>query len=95
MFMLKQGWACLFGGLLLAAIIALRVAENIGTATGTRAYSGQTPGHSVSAAKPGSWYLLLYVAVVTVILVSRSGLSPTGIPATAAPPTPSPQPPAN
>ncbi|MBL9063426.1 MAG: DUF817 domain-containing protein [Tabrizicola sp.] len=55
--------------------LALWVAENIGTATGTWIYSGQAPGQMVSFAKLGSWYLLLYVAFVTVTLVSRSALS--------------------
>ncbi len=54
---------------------ALWVAENVGTATGTWAYSGQLPGQIVSFAKVGSWYLLLYVAFVTVTLVTRSALS--------------------
>ncbi len=54
---------------------ALWVAENVGTATGTWAYSGQLPGQIVSFAKVGSWYLLLYVAFVSVTLVTRSALS--------------------
>ncbi len=53
---------------------ALWVAENVGTATGTWLYSGQAPEHWVSFAKLGSWYLLLYVAFVTVTLVVRSVL---------------------
>jgi uncharacterized membrane protein YoaT (DUF817 family) len=53
--------------------LALWVAENIGTATGTWLYSGQG-GEWVSLAKLGSWYLLLYVAFVTVTLVSREAL---------------------
>lgn len=58
----------------LLASFALWVAENVGTATGTWLYSGQTPDHWVSFAKLGSWYLLLYVAFTTVTLVSRSAL---------------------
>ena len=54
--------------------LALWVAENIGTASGTWLYSGQNPAHWVSFAKLGSWYLLLYVAFVTVSLVSRDAL---------------------
>jgi uncharacterized membrane protein YoaT (DUF817 family) len=54
--------------------LALWVAENVGTATGTWLYTGQTPGEWVSFAKLGSWYLLLYVAFVTVTLVSRRAL---------------------
>jgi len=53
---------------------ALWAAENIGTATGTWLYSGQIPGQWVSFAKLGSWYLLLYVAFVTVTVVIRSAL---------------------
>ena len=60
------------------AELALWVAENIGTATGTWLYSGQRPDHWVSFAKLGSWYLLLYVAFVTVSLVSRRALYPKG-----------------
>jgi uncharacterized membrane protein YoaT (DUF817 family) len=56
------------------AALALWVAENVGTATGTWVYSGQFPGQIVSLAKLGSWYLLLYVAFVTVTLVSRRAL---------------------
>ncbi|MES2542301.1 MAG: DUF817 domain-containing protein, partial [Pseudomonadota bacterium] len=43
--------------------------------TGTWIYSGQMPGQMVSLAKLGSWYLLLYVAFVTVTLVTRRALS--------------------
>ncbi len=60
--------------------LALWVAENIGTLTGTWLYSGQTPGRMVSLAKLGSWYLLLYVAFVTVTLVTRTALYPAGRP---------------
>ena len=56
--------------------LALWVAENVGTATGTWLYTGQVPGEWVSFAKLGSWYLLLYVAFVTVTLVSRRALVP-------------------
>ena len=55
--------------------LALWLAENVGTATGTWLYSGQSPGQIVSFAKLGSWYLLLYVAFVTVTLVTRQALS--------------------
>ncbi len=55
---------------------ALWVAENVGTATGTWIYSGQMPDRLVSFAKLGSWYLLLFVAFVTVSLVSRAALYP-------------------
>lgn len=55
--------------------VALWVAENVGTATGTWIYSGQLPGQLVSFSKLGSWYLLLYVAFATVMVVIRSPLS--------------------
>jgi uncharacterized membrane protein YoaT (DUF817 family) len=51
--------------------IALWIAENIGTLTGTWAYAGQAVWERVSFAKMGSWYLLLYVSFVTVTLVLR------------------------
>lgn len=54
--------------------LALWLAENVGTATGTWIYSGQVTGELVSLAKLGSWYLLLYVAFVTVTLVTRRAL---------------------
>jgi len=56
------------------ASIALWLAENVGTATGTWLYSGQIVGQPVSLAKLGSWYLLLYVSFVTVTLISRRAL---------------------
>jgi uncharacterized membrane protein YoaT (DUF817 family) len=59
--------------------LALWVAENVGTATGTWLYSGQRPDHLVSFAKIGSWYLLLYVAFVTVTVVTRRALYPTAL----------------
>ena len=74
--------------------LALWLAENVGTATGTWLYSGQRPDHWVSFAKLGSWYLLLYVAFVTVTLVSRQALSARSDPATPAPPARSPKQPA-
>lgn len=60
--------------------LALWIAENIGTVTGTWLYAGQRPDHLVSFAKIGSWYLLLYVAFVTVTVVSRNALYPKGRP---------------
>jgi uncharacterized membrane protein YoaT (DUF817 family) len=59
--------------------LALWVAENVGTATGTWLYAGQAPDSLVSFAKIGSWYLLLYVAFVTVTIVIRSALYPAAI----------------
>jgi uncharacterized membrane protein YoaT (DUF817 family) len=64
----------------LLSSLALWVAENVGTATGTWLYSGQMQGQWVSFAKLGSWYLLLYVAFVTVTLVSRSALYERAMP---------------
>ncbi len=54
--------------------LALWVAENVGTATGTWLYAGQQAGRLVSFHKVGAWYLLLYVAFVTVTLVMRGAL---------------------
>jgi uncharacterized membrane protein YoaT (DUF817 family) len=56
--------------------LALWVAENVGTMTGTWLYTGQVRGEWVSFGKLGSWYLLLYVAFVTVTLVTRKALVP-------------------
>ncbi len=60
--------------------LALWVAENVGTATGTWLYSGQSPEQWVSFGKISSWYLLLYVAFITVTLVSRSALYRRSLP---------------
>lgn len=65
--------------------IALWVAENVGTATGTWLYAGQQAGKMVSFHKVGAWYLLLYVAFVTVTLVSRGALYRQALPATGRP----------
>lgn len=70
----RHWWMPLPVAALLSAL-ALWVAENVGTATGTWLYSGQVTGELVSLAKLGSWYLLLYVAFVTVTLVTRKALS--------------------
>jgi len=57
--------------------LVLWVAEFVGTTvTATWVYAGQARWETVSFAKMGSWYLLLYVAFVTVTLVSRSALVP-------------------
>jgi uncharacterized membrane protein YoaT (DUF817 family) len=56
------------------AALALWVAENVGTMTGTWMYSGQKALELVSLSKIGSWYLLLFVAFVTVTLVLRDAL---------------------
>lgn len=58
----------------LLSAVALFVAENIGTLTGTWIYAGHAARHVVSYGKFGSWYLLLFVAFVTVTLVSREAL---------------------
>ncbi|MBC2834128.1 DUF817 domain-containing protein [Paragemmobacter straminiformis] len=72
--------------------LALWVAENIGTATGTWLYSGQIAGQAVSFSKLGAWYLLLYVSFVTVTLVSRAALGgPAPAPAPASRPAGSPK----
>jgi uncharacterized membrane protein YoaT (DUF817 family) len=58
----------------LLSAVALFVAENIGTLTGTWLYAGHKAAHQVSYGKFGSWYLLLYVAFVTVTYVARDAL---------------------
>ncbi|AZL61069.1 DUF817 family protein [Tabrizicola piscis] len=70
------------------AALALWIAENVGTATGTWVYSGQLPGQIVSLGKLGSWYLLLYVAFVTVTLVTRRALSRSAVDLRDSPATP-------
>lgn len=50
------------------------VAENVGTATGTWLYHGQSSWDLVSWSKMGSWYLLLWVSFATVTLVIRDPL---------------------
>ena len=69
----------------LAALLTsffLWIAENVGTATRTWLYAGQSPDHMVRLAKMGSWYLLLYVSFVTVTLVIRDALEPPDAPQT-------------
>ena len=56
----------------LAALFAsffLWIAENVGTLTGTWVYAGSHTFEMTSISKIGSWYLLLYVAFVTVTLI--------------------------
>ncbi|MEP3345431.1 MAG: DUF817 domain-containing protein [Litoreibacter sp.] len=67
-------WVPLPAAIFLCAL-GLWIAENIGTMTGTWIYAGQGAFELVSYAKIGSWYLLLWVAFVTVTLVSRGALS--------------------
>jgi uncharacterized membrane protein YoaT (DUF817 family) len=49
----------------------LWLAENIGTLTGTWVYAGKHISSFASLSKMGSWYLLLYVAFITVTVVVR------------------------
>ena len=56
--------------------IFLWIAENVGTATGTWLYAGQSIFDPVSLVKMGSWYMLLYVSIATVTLVQRDALLP-------------------
>ena len=58
----------------LSASVLLWIAENVGTLTGTWVYGGSELFHWTSLSKMGSWYLLLYVAFVTVTLVIRAPL---------------------
>jgi uncharacterized membrane protein YoaT (DUF817 family) len=69
----------------LAALLVsffLWLAENIGTLTGTWTYAGSPPFDWTSLQKMGSWYLLIYVAFVTVTLVIRAPLDIKGSRAT-------------
>ena len=62
----------------LATIFAsffLWIAENIGTLTGTWVYAGSHTFEMTSFSKIGSWYLLLYVAFVTVTLINCDSLN--------------------
>jgi len=71
-FRVRRRW--LWMPLPLAALFSsffLWIAENIGTATGTWLYSGQSTFEMVRFAKMGAWYLLLYVSFATVTLVVR------------------------
>ena len=58
----------------LSASLLLWIAENVGTLTGTLVYAGSQLFQWTSLSKMGSWYLLLYVAFVTVTLVIRAPL---------------------
>lgn len=64
----------------LLSALALWVAENVGTLTGTWIYAGHLPRAFTTPAKIGSWYLLLWVAFMTVTLVERSALSRAALP---------------
>ena len=78
----------LLGFVLVAGFIWL--AENIGTASRVWLYPNQTAGWSpVSAAKLGSWFLLMIVSYVLVTLVSRPEPCPEA--ATAQPADPGPE----
>lgn len=71
-FRVRRRW--LWMPLPLAAFLSsffLWIAENIGTATGTWLYSGQSTFEMVRFAKMGAWYLLLYVSFATVTLVVK------------------------
>ena len=55
--------------------VFLWIAENVGTLTGTWVYGGHNVFHWTSLAKAGSWYLLLYVSFVQVMLVHRDRMA--------------------
>ena len=61
------------------ASLALWVAKTVGTETATWIHADQRPDHLVSPAKIGSWYLLLYVAFVTVTAAVRSVIARNGL----------------
>lgn len=56
--------------------VFLWIAENVGTLTGTWVYAGNSAFHWTGIEKAGSWYLLLYVSLVQVMLVHRDRLGP-------------------
>ncbi|MEM7237711.1 MAG: DUF817 domain-containing protein [Pseudomonadota bacterium] len=58
------------------ATVFLWIAENVGTLTGTWVYAGNSAFHWTGIEKAGSWYLLLYVSLVQVMLVCRDRLGP-------------------
>jgi uncharacterized membrane protein YoaT (DUF817 family) len=62
------------------ATVLMFIAENTGTRTGTWIYGGHKGFHWAGLAKAGSWYLLLFVSFVQVMLVHRHrcGPAPTG-----------------
>ena len=71
-FRVRRRW--LWMPLPLAAFLSsffLWIAENIGTATGTWLYTGESAFEMVRFAKMGAWYLLLYVSFATVTLVVK------------------------
>ncbi|MFT8989994.1 MAG: DUF817 domain-containing protein [Gluconobacter albidus] len=57
--------------------VALWIAENVCTTSGIWRYAGQHGHQMVSFSKMGSWYLLLYVAFMTVTLLDRDRFYPT------------------
>ncbi|MBF9035553.1 DUF817 family protein [Rhodobacterales bacterium HKCCE2091] len=58
----------------LSVAVLVWIAENVGTFTRTWTYPGQGSFDIVSLRMLGSWYLLLYVAFVTVTLVTREAI---------------------
>lgn len=62
----------------LCASFLLWIAENVGTLTGTWVYAGGAAFDWTPISKMGSWYLLIYVAFVTVTIVIRDPLDITG-----------------
>ena len=58
----------------LGIALALWIAENIGTLSGTWIYHRQAALELVSLSKMGSWYLLFFVSFTTVTLVMRGQL---------------------
>lgn len=63
----------------LVSAVFLWVAENVGIFTRTWSYAIQGDIGVVDIGKFGSWYLLLYVAFVTVTLVVRDAMHPHAI----------------
>ena len=77
-FRLDQKWYWM--PLPLAAFLSsffLWLAENIGTHTNTWLYLGRAETLWVSLSKMGSWYMLLYLSLATVMIVYRSHIMRT------------------
>lgn len=55
--------------------LAMWLAENLGTLTGTWLYADQRPDEAVNLATMGSWYLLLCVTLAVVLMADRRFLS--------------------
>ncbi len=68
LFGFKQGWACLFGGLMLFVWLA----GNIATFSNALIYPSQRDGWAlVQHSKLGAWYLLMYISFILVAVLHK------------------------